>query len=436
MQYNPENVSREIGPDGVEHMYVNGSLAMRMFIIFAAAYVMSYAFRAINAVIAQPLVQELGLTAGQLGFLASAYFLSFAIMQLPVGVMLDRYGPRRVEAVLIGFAALGALLFAVADSYLVLWLGRALIGVGVSACLMAAVKAYSLYFRPHMQASLSSWMLVAGSLGALTVTTPVEAALPALGWRGVFGVAAVLCVLAGLALWFALPALFKPQKTQSVADMAQGYRAIYAHPHFWRVAPLAMITQGGFMAFHGLWVGPWFTNVIGVSNAQAAQNMFWISAVLMLGYLALGFLTKRVSKAGGDEDQIMLIGMGLSLLVFAVQIVQGEQSSLCGWLVHAFLISSGIMTYATCNKPFPKKLTGRSSTALNLLIFIGAFSIQWGIGIGIDTFVALGLNSTDAMRLSLTILWILQLLSWIWYARPGRKASHLIPFGTGQQHRG
>lgn len=428
MRYKPSDVSREIGPDGVEHMYVNGALAIRMFIIFAAAYIMSYAFRAINAVIAQPLVNELGLSAGQLGFLASAYFLSFAIMQLPVGVMLDRYGPRRVEAVLIGFAALGALLFAVADSYAVLWLGRALIGIGVSACLMAAVKAYSLYFRPHLQASLSSWMLVAGSLGALTVTTPVEAALPVVGWRGVFGVAAVLCVLAGLALWFALPALFKPQKTQSVGDMAQGYKAIYAHPHFWRVAPLAMITQGGFMAFHGLWVGPWFTDVIGLSNAQAAQNMFWISAVLMLGYLALGFLTRRVSKAGGDEDQIMMIGMGLSLVVFAVQIVQGSGSSLWGWLIHAFLISSGIMTYATCNKPFPKKLTGRSSTALNLLIFIGAFSIQWGIGVGIDAFVALGLDSTDAMRVSLALLWGMQLGSWIWYARPGRKNSHLIPF--------
>lgn len=428
MRYKPSDVSREIGPDGIEHMYVNGGLAIRMFIIFAAAYIMSYAFRAINAVIAQPLVNELGLSAGQLGFLASAYFLSFAIMQLPVGVMLDRYGPRRVEAVLIGFAALGALLFAVADSYAILWLGRALIGIGVSACLMAAVKAYSLYFRPHLQASLSSWMLVAGSLGALTVTTPVEAALPFVGWRGVFGVAAVLCVLAGLALWFALPALFKPQKTQSVGDMAQGYKAIYAHPHFWRVAPLAMITQGGFMAFHGLWVGPWFTDVIGLSNAQAAQNMFWISAVLMLGYLALGFLTRRVSKAGGDEDQIMMIGMGLSLVVFAVQIVQGSGSSLWGWLIHAFLISSGIMTYATCNKPFPKKLTGRSSTALNLLIFIGAFSIQWGIGVGIDAFVALGLDSTDAMRFSLALLWGMQLCSWIWYARPGRKTSHMIPF--------
>lgn len=431
MQYKPHNLSLEIGPDGAEHLYVNGSLAVRMFLIFAAAYVMSYAFRAINAVIAQPLVQELGLTASQLGFLASAYFLSFALMQLPVGVMLDRYGPRRVEAVLIGFAALGALLFALAESYLLLWIGRALIGLGVSACLMAAVKAYSLYFRPHMQASLSSWMLVAGSLGALTVTTPVEAALPVLGWRGVFAVAAVLCVLAGLALWFALPALFKPQKTQSVSEMAQGYRAIYAHPHFWRVAPLAMITQGGFMAFHGLWVGPWFTQVIGLSNAQAAQHMFWISAVLMGGYLALGFVTRAVSKAGGDEDQIMLVGMGLSLLVFAVQIVQGGQSTLWGWLLHALLISSGIMTYATCNKPFPKKLTGRSSTALNLLIFIGAFSIQWGIGVGIDFFEAMGASNTDAMRLSLAILWSLQLLTWLWYARPGRASSHLIPFRQG-----
>lgn len=428
MRFNPEHVSREIGPDGVEHTYVTGSLAVRMFVIFAAAYIMSYAFRAINAVIAQPLVAELGLSAGQLGFLASAYFLSFAIMQLPVGVMLDRYGPRRVEAVLIGFAALGALLFAMADTYSVLWLARALIGVGVSACLMAAVKAYSLYFRPHLQASLSSWMLVAGSLGALTVTTPVESALPALGWRGVFGMAAVLCVLAGLALWFALPALFKPQKTQTVSEMASGYSAIYAHPHFWRVAPLAMITQGGFMAFHGLWVGPWFTEVVGLSNSQAAQNMFWISGVLMLGYLTLGFLVRRISKAGGDEDQVMLIGMGLSLILFAVQIVQGSGSSVWGWLVHAFLISSGIMTYATCNKPFPKKLTGRSSTALNLLIFVGAFSIQWGIGLGIDAFTAMGLSSTDAMRLSLAFLWLMQLGSWLWYARPGRKTSHLIPF--------
>jgi predicted MFS family arabinose efflux permease len=430
MRVDPRHISREVGPDGIEHVYVSGGLAVRMFVIFALAYVLSYGFRAINAVIAQPLVVELGLSASQLGFLASAYFLSFAVMQLPVGVMLDRYGPRRVEAVLIGFAALGALFFALADSYLLLWLGRALIGVGVSACLMAAVKAYSMYFRPHLQASLSSWMLVAGSLGALTVTTPVEMALPVLGWRGVFGVAAVLCVLAGLALWFALPSLFKPQKTESVRDMAHGYGAIYRHPHFWRVAPLAMITQGGFMAFHGLWVGPWFTEVIGVSNAQAAQSMFWISATLMLGYLLLGFLTRWVSKAAGDEDQIMMIGMGLSLLVFALQIVQGSESSLWGWLLHALLISSGIMTYVTCNKPFPKKLTGRSSTALNLLIFIGAFSIQWGIGVGIDLFVAMGQTPVDAMRLSLAILWGLQCLTWVWYARPGRKASHLIPFKT------
>lgn len=420
-------ISREIGPDGQEHLYVSGSLAVRMFLIFAAAYVLSYGFRAINAVIAQPLVAELGLSAAQLGLLASAYFLSFALMQLPVGIMLDRYGPRRVEAVLIVAAAAGAFIFAVAESFAWLWIGRALIGIGVSACLMAAVKAYSLYFRPHMQASLSSWMLMAGSLGALTVTTPVEAALPLLGWRGVFAVAGVLCLLACAALWFALPVLFRPQKTQTVREMSQGFSLIFRHPHFWRVAPLAMITQGGFMAFHGLWVGPWFTGTIGLSNAQAAQNMFWISAVLMLGYFLLGFMTRRISKAGGDEDQIMLWGMGLSLVLFAVQIWQGAGSSLWGWLVHALLISSGIMTYATCNKPFPKQLTGRSSTALNLMIFIGAFSIQWGIGLGIDAFQAAGFSASDAMRASLAVLWLLQLGSWLWYARPGRATSHLGP---------
>jgi xanthine/uracil/vitamin C permease (AzgA family) len=115
----------------------------------------------------------------------------------------------------------------------------------------------------------------------------------------------------------------------------------------------------------------------------------------------------------------------LSLVVLAFQIVQGVQSGLWGWLAHAFLISSGIMTYATCNKPFPKALTGRSSTALNLLIFIGAFSIQWGIGVGIDAFVAAGFAGADAMRLSMAVLWVAQLLAWLWFARPGRKTSHL-----------
>ncbi|MFN4327459.1 MAG: MFS transporter [Limnobacter sp.] len=419
------DLHRELDPDGHERIWVSGRLAVRMFLLFAAAYMLSYAYRAINAVIAQPLVQELSLSAGQLGLLASAYFLAFAVMQLPVGVMLDRYGPRRVEAVLVCVAALGALVFAAADSFTGLWVGRALIGVGVSACLMAAIKAYSLYFKPHMQASMSSWMLTAGSLGALTVTTPVEALLPHLGWRGVFVASAVLCVASAASLWFAMPALFKPQKAESLSEMAAGFRTIFRHPHFWRVAPMATVLQGGFMAYQGLWVGPWFTDVVGLSNHQAAINMFWISAALMLGYLVVGTATRRMSKAGKDEDLILVVGMGLALAIFGVQLLLGKQSSLWVWLVHGLMTATSVMTYTTCNKPFSRHLTGRSSTALNLMIFVGAFSIQWGIGLGIDALMALGLGRADAMRGSLGLLLAGQVASWLWFIRPGRALSHL-----------
>lgn len=419
------DIQRETGPDGVEHAYVGGTLAFRMFFMFAAAYILSYGFRVINAVIAQPLVDELHLSSTQLGLLASAYFLAFAVMQLPLGVMLDRYGPRRVESALMVLAAAGALMFSMSHSFLNLWLARALIGIGASACLMAAVKAYSLYFRPHMQASLSSWMLMAGSVGAISVTTPVEALLPTLGWRGVFAGTAVLCLLASALLWFALPALFKPQKTQTLTEMINGYKAIFKHRHFWRIAPLATINQGGFMAYNALWIGPWFTRVEGVSNRAAAQNMFWISVVLMLGYMLVGVATRRISKAGGNEDQVMMVGMGLSMVLFLWQIIHGEQAALWPWLAQAFFSASSIMTYSICNKPFPKQLTGRSSTALNLMIFVGAFGIQWGIGAGIDLFLGSGFAYPNAMRATLLVLLVFQAASWVWYVRPGRQTSHL-----------
>lgn len=412
---NHPDVTQEVGEDGQSHVYVGGRLALRMFALFASAYVLSYAFRAINAVMAEPLTQELRLSSADLGLLASGFFLTFALMQLPVGILLDRYGPRRTEVSLLGVAAIGALIFSLADSFVWLWIGRATIGVGVSACLMASVKAYSLYFRPHMQASMSSWMLMAGSLGALAVTTPVEAVIPFIGWRGVFFLMAILCVVAMVILWFGLPVLFSPQKTESLSVMVQGYREVFNHRHFWRVAPLAAVTQGGFIAFQGLWIGPWLTRVAGLSNSQAAQSIFWISLMLMIGYFLLGVVTRRVAKAKGDEERIMQIGLAVTLVFTSWQVFMGIDSSLWLWLIQALFLASGIMTYSICNRAFPKRLTGRSSTALNLLIFVGAFLIQWGIGLGIDCFMFAGLSEVNSFRATMTLLLCFMTLSWFWF---------------------
>src|ERR1035437_641983 len=126
--------------------FLAGPAAARVFLCFAAAYVLSYAFRSINAVIAPALMQDLGLSNADLGLLTSAYFISFACVQLPLGVWLDKYGPRRTEAALLILAAAGAAVFAMSTSLLSLWIGRALIGAGVSSCLMASFNAYRVWF--------------------------------------------------------------------------------------------------------------------------------------------------------------------------------------------------------------------------------------------------------------------------------------------------
>src|SRR5690606_24792198 len=180
--------------------------AARVFAALAAGYVLSYGLRSVNAAIAPELVADLGLSNAALGGLTSAYFFAFAALQLPLGIWLDRYGSRRTNGILLMVAALGCAIFALADSFVMLWIGRALIGAGVAGALMSAVRVYRFWFQPHLQQSLMAWMLVAGSMGALAATVPVRLSLPVIGWRGVFLAAAVLLVLAGIGILRLLPA--------------------------------------------------------------------------------------------------------------------------------------------------------------------------------------------------------------------------------------
>jgi predicted MFS family arabinose efflux permease len=419
------DTSTRLSKQTVQVSELSGTLALRMFLIFAFAYLISYAMRSINAVIASELKHDLLLNAGQLGLLASAYFFSFALMQLPVGVLLDRFGPRRVNALLMLLAAAGCALFAVADSFLVLWLGRALIGIGVSACLMAAVQAYALYFKSHLQGTMSSCMLMAGSLGAILVTTPVHNALPILGWRGIFLLVAGACVLASAALWWGLPRLPFPGGQERLGDLFAGFKQVFVNQHFQRMAPLACLVQGGFMAFSGLWLGPWLTQVQGLSTADTAHALFGFSVVLLLGYLTTGLLSRVLSIRGQGVMPILVVsGLG-SLLLMCFQVSTEGAFGVWGWWLYAFCSSGAIVTYAWCNEAFTKTLAGRSSAGLNLLIFVGAFIIQWGLGLGIDFFVALGQNQALAMRMALGVWTFLMLMSWLWFIRPGLSGSAL-----------
>ena len=171
----------------------NGSLILRVFLPFVAGYYLAYLFRTINAVMAAPLATELGLGAGDLGLLTSVYFLTFAAAQIPIGILLDRYGPRRVQSTLLWWSRRSALRCLRCRTIISMLLtGRALIGLGVAAALTAGLKALVLWFPRDRVPLLNGLMVMLGALGAVTATLPADLLLAWIGWRELFGLFAAL----------------------------------------------------------------------------------------------------------------------------------------------------------------------------------------------------------------------------------------------------
>lgn len=355
-------------------------LALRVFAPFAAGYFLSYLFRSVNAVIGPELVEAVSLDASTLGLLTSAYFLTFAAAQLPLGILLDRFGPRRVEAGLLLFAAAGAMLFAVAESAATLVYGRALIGLGVSACLMAAFKANVLWFARERLPLANGMVLAAGGLGALAATAPVEAALQLTDWRGVFAALAVVTLaVAGLIL-AVVPERSSAALTAGLANQLREVGGILKSGVFWRLAPLPVTTQATFMAIQGLWAGPWLRDVAGLDRMAAASHLFAAAAAMTAGFLFMGVLAERLSRLGVRPLVVAVTGMTLFVLVQALLAAGWTGATLPVWVLFGFFGTSGTLSYAVLSQTFPAAMSGRVNTALNLLVFIAAFSIQWGMG--------------------------------------------------------
>lgn len=411
--------------------YISGGLAYRVFFSFAVGYLLSYAFRSINAVIAPSLLADLNLSNADLGLLSSAYFVTFAAMQLPMGIWLDKYGARKTEAALLLVAVTGAIVFATSDSLTGLWIGRSLIGIGVSACLMAPLTAFRQWYPPHRHAQMTSWMLFAGTSGALTATVPVSFAVSLVGWRGVFWIMAGLIFLVALAVYFLLkPAddqipLVKPVTDPGVASM--GYKTIFAHPYFRRLTMLGSVCMGNFVALQTLWVGPWLVNVQGLDPDTASEVLFAFNLALMLGYLAMSWWAPRMLAQGNTRGlsvtKALTIGMSCTLLTEAVILsVHGAHAWML-WIVLAVFAPTIMLAQTQISISFPSNLVGRANSAYNMTVFVSAFIVQWGMGMAIDGFKALGLAQDEAMRATLGVCVVMQAAAVIAFAMNRSRAT-------------
>jgi MFS family permease len=393
----------------------------RLVPAYAAGYFLSYGLRSVNAVIAPELMHELHITAAGLGLLTSAYFLAFGLFQLPLGLLLDRFGPRRVEAALLLVAATGCVMFGVGSSLATLALARALIGLGVSSCLMASFKAFSQWFAVDRLPSLTATIMVAGGLGALSASVPVEAALPLLGWRGMFFLFAGLLVLT--AGWL----MTVPDHAAAVARESFGQQirtlgGIYGNRVFWRFAPQGSLVSGGFMAIQGLWAVPWLMEVNGATRADAAGILFLMGLAMLAGFGFVATCAGWLARHQVSPMMLLTAGMGLALLV-ELAILLGLLPPAWLWPLLGLSFSLSNIAYSQLTAAFPIAISGRVNTALNLMVFVGAFGLQWGIGAAVDAFATSGMARANAFRLTFGLLLALQALAFAWFLVPVKRVA-------------
>ncbi len=359
---------------------MNPRLVLAVFCPFAAGYFLSFFFRNVNAVISRDLARDFDLSSADLGFLTATYMLAFAAFQLPLGVLLDRYGPRRVLTALMCVAGTGALVFSLAQDFVMLSLGRALIGLGVSGCLMGAIKAFTLWFPLSRLATLNGLYLAIGGLGGLSATAPAEAFLGPFGWRALFTVLAAASVSAAALIFFLVPEKPLPGHGQTLRAQIAGFGRIFASTPFWRIALPLVVCHAVYQALQGLWLAPWLYDVAGFERAAVAGALFTTAVAYTVGSVFFGVSSDRLAGAGVSRLTVYKLGLVTSLAMF-ILLAAGVTTALPLILaVYGFSAISGALAYALFAPLFPPEMTGRVITASNVMMFATSFLFQWGIG--------------------------------------------------------
>jgi MFS family permease len=387
-----------------------------VFLPFVAAYYLSFLFRTINATVAGALTSEFGLGAGDLGLLTSVYYLTFAAAQLPIGILLDRYSPGRIQSVVMVAAALGAGLFAVSDNFWLLLGGRALIGLGVAASLTAGLKALVLWFPRERVPLLNGLMIMLGALGALTATLPAEFLLVSVGWRGLFELLAIVSAGCALVIYLVvpdMPAAISGAGTPTIG----GLKTVYADPRFWRLVPLSATCIGTAWALQGLWAAPWLSDVERLDRSELLQHLLVMAIALSLGALLWGVAVDRLRRRGVGPGALLGLVAAMFIAAQLALILRLPLPLYVPWIVIAATGAATVLSYAILAEYFPKEVAGRANAALNLFHIGGAFVVQYVTGLVVQFWAPTDGHYPDiAYQTAFAFNVALQIAATIWFA--------------------
>ena len=397
-------------------------LILSVFLPFAAGYYLSFLFRTINASISPVLASDFGLGAAETGLLASVYFLVFAAAQIPIGVLLDRYGPRRVQSVLLVIAVGGATLFGNADSFAELLFGRAMIGLGVAASLMAGLKAIVTWFPKQRIALVNGSMIMLGSLGAVTATAPTDWLLNLIGWRSLFEVLTIATLATAGLIYFAVPKADGRFKRSVSSGKPLTLRSIFLDPRFLRIAPLSATCIGSSWAMHSLWAASWLADVEGFDRQRVINQLTTMAIGISLGALLLGMLADRLRKRGIATEVLLAVFGALFMLAELTLVLRMPLPSIVPWSIVSVVGAATVLSYAIIADYFPIEIAARANGTLNLLHFGWAFAVQYGVGIIVGHWVPQdGHYPVGAYQAAFGVSLALQAAALAWFAVPWLK---------------
>ncbi|UFZ02637.1 MFS transporter [Bradyrhizobium ontarionense] len=389
-----------------------------VFMPFAAGYFLSYLFRTINGVVSDRLASELGLNAADLGLVTAVYFLVLAAAQIPVGVMLDRYGPRRVQSTLLLVAAVGAAAFARSTGPLSLLMSRAVIGLGVAAALTAGLKAIVLWFPRERVALVNGYMVMLGALGAVAATLPAEAVLARTGWRDLFDILAVTTAGTAILIFFLVP---ERGAEGPSATAAGGLRDILTDKRFWKIAPLSGACIGSAWSMQGLWAPAWLKDVEGMTRTDVVTALCATAIALSLGAWLLGMVASWTRRQGIRPETLLAFVAVLFILAQLALVLRLPLPSIGPWLMIAIVGSATVLSFAIISDYFPKELAGRANGVLNVVHFGWGFLAQFGTGLLVAQWSQQsGHYPVVAYQVAFGVNVALQAAALLWFTIPSR----------------
>ena len=388
--------------------------AVLVFFVFACGYFISCLLRAITATLSPLLTAEFNLLAGDLGLLAGGYFLGFASMQIPLGYLLDKHGPKNIVSSFLLIAIVGTASFALAQSFAGLLISRILIGVGVSACLMGPLTGYRIWFADEYQQRGNSWMLMIASTGFVFSTLPVQILLPVFGWRWIFGGITILIFIVIILILLFIPS-WKNETDNNNEKNFGSLSDIWKNKFFRSTIPLGLFNYGGMIAIQTLWAGPWMVRVAGYNPLESATGLFWINTTMLIAFFVWGYILPKITKFGLETMKLMKFGLPISYLFLLVIIISGENAGAIHFTIYILTSIVLTLTQPAIALSFPASLAGKSLTSFNLLIFLGTFIMQWGIGLVIDMCRFLGKGEIQSFQISFFIYLLICIFSYLYF---------------------